>query len=79
MVKTRIDASVERTGPVEELHRRAWSAMLRLPIRGGSAYFKAAAPAHAHEAALTEALARWRPGPAWVEEFVAAEATKPGT
>jgi len=56
-----IDAAVERTGPIEELHRRAWSAMLRLPTAEGSAYFKASAPAHAHEAGLTEVLARLRP------------------
>jgi hypothetical protein len=56
-----IDAAVERTGPIEELHRRAWSAMLRMPTADGSAYFKASAPAHAHEAGLTEALARWCP------------------
>jgi hypothetical protein len=56
-----IDAAVERTGPIEELHRRAWSAMLRMPTSEGSVYFKASAPAHAHEAGLTEALAHWRP------------------
>ena len=56
-----IDAAVERTGPIEELHRRAWSAMLRVPTAEGSVYFKASAPAHAHEAGLTEALARWCP------------------
>lgn len=56
-----IDAAVERTGPIEELHRRAWSAMLRMPTAEGTAYFKASAPAHAHEAGLTEALARRRP------------------
>ena len=56
-----IDAAVERTGPIEELHRRAWSAMLRMPTAEGSVYFKASAPAHAHEAGLTEALAHRRP------------------
>jgi hypothetical protein len=56
-----IDTAIERTGPIEELHRRAWSAMLRMPTAEGSAYFKASAPAHAHEAGLTEALARWHP------------------
>jgi Phosphotransferase enzyme family len=56
-----IDASAERTGPLEELHKRAWSAMLLVPTVKGAAYFKASAPALAHEAALTEALARWRP------------------
>ena len=56
-----IDAAVERTGPIEELHRRAWSAMLRIPTAEGNAYFKASSPAFVHEAALTENLARWRP------------------
>jgi hypothetical protein len=56
-----IDAAVERTGPIEELHKRAWSAMLLVPTVDGAAYFKASAPAFAHEPALTEALARWRP------------------
>jgi hypothetical protein len=35
--------------------------MLRAPTAAGDVYFKAAAPAHAHEAALTEVLARRRP------------------
>ena len=60
-VTTWIDAAVERTGPIEELHRRAWSAMLRMPTAEGSVYFKASAPAHAQEAGLTEFLARRRP------------------
>ena len=60
-VTTWIDESVERTGPLDELHRRAWSAMMRMPTRDGIAYFKAAAPAFLHEAPLVEALARWRP------------------
>jgi hypothetical protein len=56
-----IDTAAERTGPVEELHKRAWSAMLLVPTVDGAAYFKASSPALVHEAALTEALARWRP------------------
>jgi hypothetical protein len=56
-----IDAAAERTGPVEELHKRAWSAMLLVPTVDGAAYFKASSPALVHEAALTTALARWRP------------------
>jgi hypothetical protein len=56
-----IDTVAERTGPVEELHKRAWSAMLLVPTVEGAAYFKASAPALAHEVGLTEALARWRP------------------
>lgn len=56
-----IDAVVERTGPVQDLHKRAWSAMLLVPTRDGTAYFKASAPALSHEAGLTEALGRWHP------------------
>src|SRR2546428_6438316 len=48
-------------GPVEVVHRRAWSAFARVPTSGGLVYFKAVAPSVRFEAALAEALARWRP------------------
>jgi hypothetical protein len=69
-----IDAQVDRTGAVEPVHERAWSAMLRVPTRAGDAYFKAAAPALVHEAALTEALAHWRPD--CTAELVAADSDR---
>lgn len=49
------------TGSVELLHERPWSAFARVPTDRGGAYFKAPAPAFRYEAALTQALARWRP------------------
>jgi len=48
-------------GPLEVVHRRAWSAFARVPTSGGLVYFKGAAPSVRFEAALAEALARWRP------------------
>ena len=51
---------VEAAGAVEEVHRRPRSAVLRVPAAGGHVYFKATAPAVAHEVALVEALSRWR-------------------
>ena len=48
-------------GPVEVVHRRAWSAFARVPTSGGLVYFKAAAPSVRFEAGLAKALARWRP------------------
>ena len=47
--------------PVEILHQRPWSAFVRVATNAGTAYFKAPAPAFKYEAALTQALARWRP------------------
>ena len=49
------------SGPVELLHQRPWSAFARVPTDEGAAYFKAPAPMFKYEAALTQALARWRP------------------
>jgi hypothetical protein len=43
-----------QAGPIEEVKRRPWSAVLRVPTRGGDVYFKAAnLPALANEPALT--------------------------
>jgi hypothetical protein len=49
------------TGPIEILHRRAWSAFAQIPTDGGPIYFKASAPALLFEAGLTAALRRWHP------------------
>ena len=49
------------TGPIEQPHVRAWGTVLRVPTEGGDLYFKASAPVAAFEAALAEALYRWRP------------------
>jgi hypothetical protein len=51
----------ERTGVIEQPHVRPWSCVLRIPTTAGDNFFKATAPALAHETALTVALARWRP------------------
>ncbi|MCG8352977.1 MAG: hypothetical protein MI924_34875 [Chloroflexales bacterium] len=49
------------TGPVELVHQRPWSAFARVMTNKGVAYFKAPAPMFRYEAALTQALAEWRP------------------
>lgn len=61
-----IDASLarlgrHRIGAVEQPHVRPWSTVMHLPTDTGVLYFKAVAPAAAHEIALTVALARWCP------------------
>ena len=53
--------SIGVTGPVEVLHRRAWSAFARVPTTSGLFYFKAPSPSFKFEAALAQALTRWRP------------------
>jgi hypothetical protein len=56
-----IDTHVERRAPIEKLHMRPWSAMLRAQTDDGPVYFKAPAPVLHHEAPLTRALARSYP------------------
>jgi hypothetical protein len=56
-----IDGRVERTGPVELVHARAWSAIVRVPTSDGIAWFKEDPPADAFEPALTDLLSRTRP------------------
>lgn len=48
-------------GPIEVRHMRAWSAFASVPTSQGTVYFKAPAPNHRYEAALTQLLARERP------------------
>jgi Phosphotransferase enzyme family len=50
-----------RTGDAEQVHRRAWSTVLRLPTASGPFWFKANAVGTAHEGPLLAALARWAP------------------
>lgn len=45
------------TGPIEQAHLRPWSTALRVPTEDGILWFKANAPVHAFEAALTDRLA----------------------
>jgi hypothetical protein len=48
-------------GSIDQFHIRPWSTVVRIPTSRGDVYFKAAAPALAHEAGLTEELSNWRP------------------
>jgi len=51
---------VEPAGPIELAHERPWSTVLRVPLAGGVAWFKACAPVQAFEPSLTAGLfARW--------------------
>ena len=56
-----IDRHVTRTGELEVVLARAWSAVARVPTSTGEAWFKEDPPALAFEPALTAALARRRP------------------
>src|SRR5688572_12751414 len=53
--------AISLCGPAEQRRLSPWSSVLALPTSGGLVYFKASAPALAHEPALTWALSRWRP------------------
>lgn len=66
-----IDARVRRTGELELLRTRPWSAVIRVPTAGGDVWFKESAPADAYEPALTELLTARRPE--CVPEVLAAE------
>lgn len=48
-------------GPIEQVHERPWSMVLRVPAGGGFFFFKASAPVLAHEPGLAQALSGWRP------------------
>lgn len=55
-----IAAHVEATGPLELAHERSWSTVVRVPVEGGSVWFKACAPVQAFESRLAaELAARW--------------------
>ena len=56
-IRAQLDArGVAQTGEIEQPHVRWWSTVLRVPTSEGDLYFKATAPVHRFEAALTEAL-----------------------
>jgi hypothetical protein len=57
-----IHARVDATGEIEQPHVRWWSTVLRVPTAGGDLFFKAVAPVHRFEAALTARLAELQPG-----------------
>src|SRR3989440_2055676 len=56
-----IHGRVEGTRPIEQPHVRWWSTVLRVPTADGDLYFKAVAPVHRFEAALTARLFELQP------------------
>jgi hypothetical protein len=46
------------TGPIESVHARIWSTVLKIPTGTGDVFLKAAGPAGAHEPALLRLLSR---------------------
>jgi phosphotransferase family enzyme len=51
---------VDPAGPVEVVHERPWSRVLRVPLAGGAAWLKQCAPVQAFEPRLSAGLsARW--------------------
>ena len=57
-----IRAHVEPAGEIELTHERPWSSVLRVPVAGGAAWFKASEPVQAFEPRLTAQLAARWPG-----------------
>ncbi len=55
-------AGARMTGPIEEVHRRPWSTVLRVRTDRGLVYLKASSPTLSREPAVTAFLARRRPG-----------------
>ncbi|MBV8295206.1 MAG: phosphotransferase [Acidimicrobiia bacterium] len=49
---------VQPAGPAEMVHRRAWATVRRVPVVGGTVFFKQCAPVQAFEPALTAGLSR---------------------
>lgn len=56
------EQGIPLTGQLEQPHARWWSTVLRVPTGDGELYYKATAPVHRFEAALTVILERLRPG-----------------
>ncbi|HZB35121.1 MAG TPA: phosphotransferase, partial [Gaiellaceae bacterium] len=52
----------EVVAEIEQPHVRPWSTVMRVPTAAGDLWFKAVAPLHRFEPALTEFLAELRPG-----------------
>ena len=61
IIETLAQQAITVSGPIEQVHVRPWSTVLRVPTDGGDLYFKACAPVLSHEAAVTQALYHWRP------------------
>lgn len=65
-------AGRKRVGPLEWVHVRPWSVVLRVPAdRGEEVYLKLTAPSLAHEAAITECLYALRPD--WILPVLGAD------
>ena len=55
-----IHAFVQPTAPIEVTRERPWATVLRVPVAGGAAWFKACSPVQAFEPRLSaELFARW--------------------
>ena len=68
------DRGVEPTGPLETIHERPWSTVLRVPTGDGDLFLKQEQPLQEYEVPLTVALAaRW---PDRVPEVVAADTAR---
>jgi Phosphotransferase enzyme family len=52
---------IQRMGPIEQLHIRPWSTVLRIPTNLGHIYFKAVVSELAYESALTQTLSHRYP------------------
>jgi hypothetical protein len=52
---------LQLTGEIEQPHIRPWSTVMMVPTKSGMLYFKACASVFAHETALTDYLAKFRP------------------
>jgi hypothetical protein len=61
--------------PIEQVHERPWSAVLRVPTNGSAVYVKCCGPTQAHEPRLTALLHREFPG--LVIEVLALHPTNP--
>ena len=53
--------SYQLRAPIEQVHVRVWSCVLRVPTTTGDLYFKSASPAFAYEPVLTASLAKLWP------------------
>lgn len=53
--------NLQLTGEIEQPHIRPWSTVMTVPTNADVLYFKASASIFAHEPALTDYLARFRP------------------
>src|ERR1700682_6121876 len=69
-----IRAHVDPVGPIETAHARPWATVLRVPLAGSIAWFKACGPVQGFEPRLTgELFARW---PDRVVEVLALESER---